>query len=494
LRTLERVERGEIADNSLDPADHALRVLGAPLSVESWQTGDRIEGFVRELGRMLRQGLAAGESTERQMSLIELGLARWFGLPGELPSRVQTRELDRSVKEAQTLVWQDIVRYAERNQLTVRKEGRSVLSPLGEVFQHLQGRDSVRWLLQIEAQLAIGENDPDRVSKEVAMAILYQESWPDVPEGTPCSQGTAQRLTHLGILTGAGTRFREWSISPLGKELLGELVQPSKTPLALLAESLCSDLVTATVHGVAGSAAAARNLAAEATASQARMVAHEVRNALLPVQAALDSLYREVLVLPPGDVLARRRSVIDGGIKGALRFTKELLQAAELGAKPPERFEPVQAVGDVVAELAGTSPVSISAPASASLPLLLGRREQFVLAVRNLLQNAIEHGGTKLRRICIDMVLDEKREAVLLTIDDDGQGVAEADRDRIFQEGVSNKPGGTGLGLLLVQRVVQEELRGVVVCTQSPLGGARFALRLPVAEVGQPQNAKEPNK
>lgn len=496
LRTLERVERGEASKPEL--AEQATQFL------EEWRTGDRIVVFVRELTRLLGQGLAAGAPIDRILTMVEIGLARWFDLPGKLPSRIQTHELDRLVKEAQILAWQtsqvfvglDIVHYAVSNRLAVRKEGKPTVSALGEVFLHLQGRDSVRWLLQVEAQQALGPFDPDRLSREAASTILAKGSWVNEPEEWPCHNRTTARLEHLGILTVTDTDHDkypiEWAVTPLGRELLGELVQPSRTPLALLAESLCSDLVMSTVQAVGGANDTARLSAAEATASAARMVAHEVRNALLPVQAALDSLYREVLVLPPSDVLARRRALIDGGIKGALRFTSELLQAAALGAKPPERFEPVQAVSDVVSEISGTSPVSISAPATGALPLLLGRREQFVLAVRNLLQNAIQHGGASLRRINIEMTLDDKREAVLLTIDDDGQGVAEPDRDRIFQEGFSNKPGGTGLGLLLVQRVVQEELRGVIVCTQSPLGGARFALRLPTAEAGH--NAKEKSK
>lgn len=223
------------------------------------------------------------------------------------------------------------------------------------------------------------------------------------------------------------------------------------------------------------------------------MVAHEVRNALLPVQAALDSLYREVQVLPPAEVLRRRRPVIDEGLKGALRFTKELLQTAELGAKAPERFEPVQAVNDVIGALVETTRVAISPPAARSLPLLLGRREHFMLAVRNLIENALQHGGAKLHYVRVNMDLDVSREMVRLAIHDDGQGVAEADRDRIFQEGVTNKPGGTGIGLSWVRRVVEQEMRGVVVCSSSPLGGAYFAVQLPIAVSSQPAGRKEPS-
>lgn len=503
LCTLERVERGEAQNQSLQKRATSL--------LEEWRTGDRILVFVRELVRLLKQSLAAGANIERQKHLVELGLSRWFELPGELSSRVQTYELDRIVKQAQKIAWEvpsvfvglDILRYAASNQLVISQPGQPpIVSPLGEVFQHLQGRDAVRWLLQVEARMSLGQFDIDRLSKEAASAILTAGSWRELEmdgyEEFPCNATTALRLASMGLLVANSAEMEDysmlvtyWSVSSLGRELLGELVQPDRTPLALLAESLCSDLLSSALQSVRGDTTILRGSAAEATASQARMVAHEVRNALLPVQAALDSLYKEVLILPPNEAVSRRRLVIDGGIKGALRFTKELLQTAELGAKPPERFESVQAICEVVAELAGTSPVTIEAPATGPLPLLLGRREHFVLVVRNLLQNAIQHGGVSLRRVSIEMSLDEAEDAVRLTIDDDGQGVDDADRDRIFQEGVSKKPGGTGLGLSWVQRVVQEELRGVVICTRSPLGGARFVVRLPIVGVDKIPSAKE---
>jgi signal transduction histidine kinase len=73
---------------------------------------------------------------------------------------------------------------------------------------------------------------------------------------------------------------------------------------------------------------------------------------------------------------------------------------------------------------------------------------------------------------------------VVLTVDDDGPGVAPDDRDRIFERftrgdtGRARDDGGTGLGLALVRRVVAAH-GGTIVCEDSPLGGARFEVSLP---------------
>lgn len=308
----------------------------------------------------------------------------------------------------------------------------------------------------------------------------------------PCHHISQFRMSQFGILTvdDVGNGIEDWSVSTFGRELLDEVVGENQTPLSLLAKSLCSDLVSSVVEAIHGPVVL-NSSAAEATTIQARMVTHEVRNALLPVQAALDSLYREVLTLPPSEVLARRRKTIDEGVRGALEFTKKLLQIAELGAKPPQPFEAVQAIGEVVDALAPTTQIALSGPQGIVLPLLHGRREHFVLAVRNLIQNAIEHGGPELRRVVVAMELEPAQDAIRLTVDDDGQGVDPAKRERIFDEGVTNKPDGTGIGLSSVKQVFERDFQGVVVCLQAPLGGARFVVRLPLLSGGPRFGQKE---
>lgn len=498
LRTLSKVEEGD-ADRHYSPEE-------LDCQLDDWQQGDRVVVFARHLARLLKHGLVPGASRSTLEELIELGLARWFHLPRELPSRVMTSQLDRLVDEAKTLAWQssqvfvgmDVVRYAKSNRLTVMQEDRIRPSRLAEVLQHLEGRDAVRWLLQVESQQALGQFDPDRLSREAALELLRTHSWLknhsyDDSSDCPCSLETAERLHGVGILQviEVADDIFEWSVSVLGKELLSEVIEPNRTPLALLAASLCSDFMASAMTVTTGNQVAFHSSAAEATTHQARMVAHEVRNALLPVQAAFDSLCREVLTLPPSEVLARRRKTIDEGVRGALQFTKKLLQTAELGARPPQPFEAVQAIGEVVEALASTTQIALSGPQGMVLPLLHGRREDFVLAVRNLIQNAIEHGGPKLRRVVVAMELEPAQDAIRLTVDDDGQGVEPAERERIFDEGFTNKPGGTGIGLSSAKQVFERDFQGVVVCSQAPLGGARFVVRLPLVSGGPRFSQKE---
>ncbi len=100
-------------------------------------------------------------------------------------------------------------------------------------------------------------------------------------------------------------------------------------------------------------------------------------------------------------------------------------------------------------------------------------------AVCNLLQNAVRH--TRQR---IHVTLEAEGNHCTIHVDDDGPGVAQADRQRIFEPFVrlddtkEREAEGYGLGLAIVRRVAQWH-GGQVMVEDSPIGGARFTLRWP---------------
>jgi signal transduction histidine kinase len=99
--------------------------------------------------------------------------------------------------------------------------------------------------------------------------------------------------------------------------------------------------------------------------------------------------------------------------------------------------------------------------------------------VRNLVDNAARHARTRVR-----LSLSTGTAAVTLCVEDDGPGVPEADRGRVFErfvrldEARARDIGGSGLGLAIVREVVAGH-HGTVHLDDSPLGGARFTVRLP---------------
>ena len=103
--------------------------------------------------------------------------------------------------------------------------------------------------------------------------------------------------------------------------------------------------------------------------------------------------------------------------------------------------------------------------------------------VRNVGENAVRHASSR-----VDVTLVERGEEVVLTIDDDGPGIPATERARVLQrfvrldEARSRDEGGSGLGLSIVDEVVRAH-GGSISIEQSPLGGARIVITLPVQAV-----------
>jgi signal transduction histidine kinase len=111
-----------------------------------------------------------------------------------------------------------------------------------------------------------------------------------------------------------------------------------------------------------------------------------------------------------------------------------------------------------------------------------GDREQLNRLIRNLSNNAARHA-----RGVVEFALRNGDGSVLLTVDDDGRGVAASERERVFErfvrleEGRDRDSGGTGLGLAIVAEIATAH-EATVAIADSPIGGARFEVRFHSAE------------
>jgi two-component system nitrogen regulation sensor histidine kinase GlnL len=127
-----------------------------------------------------------------------------------------------------------------------------------------------------------------------------------------------------------------------------------------------------------------------------------------------------------------------------------------------------------------------------SAPLLLGDKEQLIQALLNVVRNAAQalvseanaerRGGTITLRTRVARQITVMRQrhklALELQVIDDGPGVPEEIRDRIFSPLVSGRDGGSGLGLSLAQTFVQYH-GGVIECDSRP-GRTVFSIVLPL--------------
>jgi two-component system nitrogen regulation sensor histidine kinase GlnL len=125
-----------------------------------------------------------------------------------------------------------------------------------------------------------------------------------------------------------------------------------------------------------------------------------------------------------------------------------------------------------------------------SLPEFRGDREKLIQAVLNIAQNAAQalvdrrvQGDASITfrtRIARQVTLAKVRYklALELHVTDNGPGVPQAIKDRLFYPLVSGRDGGTGLGLTLAQTFVQQH-NGLIECDSTP-SGTNFKLSIPL--------------
>jgi two-component system nitrogen regulation sensor histidine kinase GlnL len=125
-----------------------------------------------------------------------------------------------------------------------------------------------------------------------------------------------------------------------------------------------------------------------------------------------------------------------------------------------------------------------------SLPDLVGDREQLIQAILNVARNAAQAmegaGEIILRTRVVRQVTLVKRRyrlALELQVIDNGPGIPEDIRERMFYPLVSGREGGSGLGLTLAQNFIQQH-HGTIECTSRP-GHTAFVIRLPLDQESQ---------
>jgi len=206
---------------------------------------------------------------------------------------------------------------------------------------------------------------------------------------------------------------------------------------------------------------------------------HELRSPLATIRqhAEVARAHPEVT-----DTARLAEVVLDEGAR-LQDLVESLLLLTRVDERGRERDRAVDLDDLVFAEASrtrATSAVPVHVDVSAVHPARVRGDERLLgRVVRNLVDNAVRHAARR-----VDVGLGTADAVVVLTVDDDGHGIPEADRSRVFDrfvrldEGRARDAGGSGLGLAIVAAVVRAHGGSVAVST-APSGGARFTVRVP---------------
>jgi two-component system, NtrC family, nitrogen regulation sensor histidine kinase GlnL len=208
-----------------------------------------------------------------------------------------------------------------------------------------------------------------------------------------------------------------------------------------------------------------------------RNLAHEIKNPLGGLRGSAQLLERE---LDKPELREYTQVIIQEADRLQTLMDRMLTPHRAPRIEPLSVHEVLERVRSLVKAEFG---VVIERDYDPSLPELVGDREQLIQAVLNIARNAAQAGAKtvtfRTRAIRqITMLRHRYKLALELQVIDDGPGVPEEIRDRIFNPLVSGREGGTGLGLSLAQTFVQYH-QGVVEFESRP-ARTTFRILLPL--------------
>lgn len=206
-------------------------------------------------------------------------------------------------------------------------------------------------------------------------------------------------------------------------------------------------------------------------------MAHEIRNPLTIIRGAIrllpDRLFDREFLLQLARVLEQEIAHIDNTLEALLAFTK----AGEPRFETVNVVELIRRTVCLIEPYACSQGVTIEKELPRTKVFVEGDARQLRQALLNVLVNAVQampNGGL----LHVRCVRRPGSNLVEITVRDTGTGIPPGDQARVFDVFYTKKPGGTGLGLALVQRILDEH--GGFIRLESEVGkGTTFTMVLP---------------
>ena len=208
----------------------------------------------------------------------------------------------------------------------------------------------------------------------------------------------------------------------------------------------------------------------------ARRLAHEIKNPLTPIQLSAERLQMKLshkLAGPDAEMLGRSTRTIVNQVAALKNMVDAFRQYARM-PDPSVQTIDLNALMREVLTLYESHTGWFELDFAADLPYYVGDPAQLRQVLHNLLQNAQDAlADNPAPRIA---VRSERMEGgIRVTITDNGTGFPEALMQRAFEPYVTTKPKGTGLGLVIVKKIIEEHGGSVVIANVMP-HGARVSL------------------
>jgi two-component system nitrogen regulation sensor histidine kinase NtrY len=211
----------------------------------------------------------------------------------------------------------------------------------------------------------------------------------------------------------------------------------------------------------------------------ARRIAHEVKNPLTPISLSAQRLKRRYSLTIGESVFDECTQTIISHVELIRNLVNEFSAFARFPTANPKPCELPPIIEESVALYReGHSNIRFTVTIGDDIPQISLDYQQIKQALINLIDNAVSAIKTQ-GAIDIDASYDPILKMVRIEVADDGEGISNEDKIRLFEPNFSTKKSGMGLGLTIVNSIVTDHSGMISVQSNQPKG-AKFVIELPV--------------
>ena len=216
----------------------------------------------------------------------------------------------------------------------------------------------------------------------------------------------------------------------------------------------------------------------EAWREMAKQVAHEIKNPLTPMRLTVQSFQRKFNPEDP-NIVQKMRDYSETLIQQIDTMTSVASAFSNFASMPAQQNETLNVVA--VVELALDIFNEDQIVFESSAPEIISKidRTQLIRIITNLVKNAIQAIPELQEEKRVAVSVKKEKDNVLIVVEDNGVGIKEEDKIRIFEPKFTTKSSGMGLGLGIIKNII-ENYKGSIHFETEYGKGTRFTVSLPI--------------